>query len=269
MSKSIYLKQNDDELIAQLKSALANARCYDQISLKSLFTTDKRDVVLSFSERAWIKIKSLVDEFDTEVQWHGLVRRVSESEFNIYDIIVPPHSVTGSTVTSDYKAYQDWLFNLDDETFNALKFHGHSHVNMGCSPSSIDTKYRHDVVTQLPSPEMCVDGTDSFYIFLIFNKKGEWTGEVYDVTNNALYETKEISLCVPLGDDETIDSFIEAAKKVAVKEPPKTATQVVVGYGTGANGSGYGGFNYNNPQSGISRREDYYGSSYYDGREWD
>ena len=107
----------------------------------------------------------------------GIGRRIAEirreigltqSEFEIYDIIVPPHVVTGSTVTADYTKYSEWLNALEDDVFNSLHFHGHSHVNMACSPSGTDMKYRQDVVTQLPVPKNETD--DSFYIFCIFNK---------------------------------------------------------------------------------------------------
>lgn len=223
MAKSIYVDQEGrDELMEKLREIVEHAKCYDTVNVKSVFKTDNRKVTVSFSEGAWLKIKALVEEFGTEVQWHGLVNRVSNDEFYIYDIIVPPHSVTGSTVTSEYKPYQDWLFGLDDDTFNCLKFHGHSHVNMGCSPSGVDMKYRHDLVTQLPPPNECVDGVDSFYIFLIVNKKGEWTGEVYDVANNALYNTGEITLKVYLSDGSLLNEFIASAKKQAVQETVNT-----------------------------------------------
>ena len=43
--------------------------------------------------------------------------------------------------------------------------HGHSHVNMGTSPSATDTKLQEDHLAQLQD--------NDFYIFLIVNKKRE------------------------------------------------------------------------------------------------
>ena len=184
---------------------------------------------------------ALVSEFSTEVQWHGLVRRLSECEFEIYDILVPPHTVTAATVTSDQEKYSNWINGLDDETFNALRFHGHSHVNMPVSPSVTDTDYRKDVITQLPKPD---DNNDTFYIFLIINKSHNWSAEIYDLTYNALYSTtaKEIDMMVMLDDGDTVDNFVSEAKKVAVQSV-----------------SSYGGKNYGSSYSGYGNS---YGGSY-------
>lgn len=174
---------------------------------------------------------TLVARYDTEVQWHGQVRRLSDFEFEIFDIIVPPHEVSGTTVTSEYRPYCEWLNGLDDETFTTVKFHGHSHVNMSVSPSGTDTKYRLDLVTQLPKP---TDVNDVFYIFFIVNKKHEWSAEIYDFTNDALYSSDEIVLETVFDDygEDTLEGFIANAKKVAVSRK----------YYSGYNSTGYSGY---------------------------
>lgn len=242
MAKPIYMTNADIENVcAELRASLLGLKCYGSIDIKRSFKSDDRIVNLLFTPKAWIKMTALVSRFETEVQWHGLVQRTAEDAFEIYDIIVPPHEVSGATVTSEYAPYIKWLDELDDTTFNAVRFHGHSHVNMGVSPSSTDNKYRLDLVTQLPKP---VDGEDVFYIFLIINKKHEWSAEVYDLTNNAVYSTDEIYMeCELDGDD--IDSFITEAKKVAV------ARTYTAGYTGGNYGSSYGG-SYSGSYSGSS-----------------
>ena len=121
---------------------------------------------------------------------------------------------------------------------------------MAVSPSSVDTKYRLDLVTQLPKP---TGNDDVFYIFLIINKKHEWSAEIYDLTNNALYNTDEIYMECYL-DDGDIDSFIAEAKKVAV------ARTTYGGYGgTSQYGGSYGGNSYGGNSYGGSS---YGGSSY-------
>lgn len=216
MAKPIFVKNDDIEtILTEIKSKLLGSKCYGSFEFKRSFENDKRRAILSFTPTAWIKMTSLVSDFDTEVQWHGLVRRVSESEFEVYDILVPPHDVGAATVTSNQEKYEEWINGLDDNTFDALRFHGHSHVKMEVSPSSVDTDYRKDVVTQLPKP---TDTQDMFYIFLIINKYLSWSAEIYDLTNNALYSTntKDIDLNILLDDGSDVKAFVAEAKKVAV-----------------------------------------------------
>lgn len=213
MARPIYMTSSDvDSICAELRSTLSGLKCYGSVDIKRSFKSDDRIAILYFTPNAWIKMTALVSRFETEVQWHGMVQRISENEFEVYDIIVPPHEVSGATVTSEYKPYIEWMDGLDDDTFNAVRFHGHSHVNMAVSPSSTDNKYRLDLVTQLPKPS---GDDDVFYIFLIINKKHDWSAEIYDLTNNALYGTGEIHMCCFV-DGGDLDDFMAEAKKVAV-----------------------------------------------------
>ncbi len=236
MAKPIYVPQDEaTRIIEELRAQILNSKCYGSIDIRQSFKSDDRCALLYFTPTAWIKMTSLVSEFSTEVQWHGLVKRLSECEFEIYDILVPPHTVTAATVTSDPEKYSNWINGLDDETFSDLRFHGHSHVNMTVSPSVTDTDYRKDVITQLPKPDA---NNDTFYIFLIINKSHDWSAEIYDLTYNALYSTtaKEIDMMVMLDDGDTVDNFVSEAKKVAV--------QTVSTYGSTTYGGTYGGRSY-------------------------
>ena len=260
MAKQIYMTNDDVESIVEkvsteLRNNFSGLKCYGSIDIKRSFTfkSDDRIAMLYFTPNAWIKMTALVSRFETEVQWHGLVHRISENEFEVTDIIVPPHEVSGATVTSEYKPYIEWMDGLDDDTFNALRFHGHSHVNMGVSPSAVDTKYRLDLVTQLPKP---TGDDDIFYIFLIINKKHEWSAEIYDLTNNALYGTDEIYMECHL-DDGDIDSFIAEAKNVVVARTTYGGYSGISQYGGSYGGNSHGG----NAYGGGSHGGSLYGSS--------
>lgn len=219
MAKPIYVTENDiNDIYEEIRETLAGLKCYGKVEIKRSLKSDDRTAMLYFTPKAWIKMTALVSRFKTEVQWHGLVQRISEDEFEVYDILVPPHEVSGATVTSAYEPYIKWRDELDDDTFNAERFHGHSHVDMGVSPSSTDEKYRYDLVTQFQNP---IEGEDLFYIFLIINKKHEWSAQIYDFTNNALYDTGDIEMeCYFEG--ESVDEFIAEAKKVAVEKTYNT-----------------------------------------------
>lgn len=189
---------------------------------------DNRSAIIEFTTKAWIKMRSLVDSFSSEVQWHGTVMRKNENTFVVKDILIFPHEVTGTTVVSNQEGYEEWLNDLDDETFNACRFHGHSHVNMGVTPSGVDMNYRHNVLDNFGLPN---DTTDLFYIFLITNKRGEISAEIYDLQNNALYSTNEIDVDVVVDEDEYLSEFISEAKSVvkdaniAKKPQPETTKQ--------------------------------------------
>lgn len=254
MAKNIYINQAEaDKILEDVKKCLLYGKHCGSVSIVQKLASDSRKAKILFTADAWIKLTTLVSEFFTEVQWHGLVERVDDNTFKIYDIIVPPHTVTSVTVTSDQAKYTEWLNDLDDDTFNALRFHGHSHVNMDCDPSGTDMEYRKDIITQLPKPK---EDEDTFYMFFIFNKKGSWSGEVYDLTNNAIYSSdqKEIDISVVMSDDTDISEFISDAKKVAVA--PTTTYKSGSTY-TGGTKS-YGGGTTASYQSTLEKKSDKY-----------
>lgn len=192
---------------------LSRKRVLDgEIKLKK----DDRRVTVAFTPVAWTKMHALVDAFNKEVQWHGIVSRADESTFIIEDILIFPHVASSTTVVSDQEEYEEWMDGLTDEQFNACRFHGHSHVNMGVTPSMVDMTYRKNIFenfSTVPAPN-----EDQYYIFLIFNKRREFSGQVYDITQNAIYETNEIDLEV-LIDNDWLGNFIIDAKEL-VKDPP-------------------------------------------------
>ncbi len=197
---------------------------------------DDRKATITFSEKAWMKIFALVHTYSTEVEWHGVVERTAADAFYIKDVLIFPHKVTGATVISDQTEYEKWLDTLDNDTFNALRFHGHSHVNMGVTPSGVDMTYRHNILNNFGTPSAT---SDLFYIFLIFNKKGDISGEIYDLQNNALYSkstnTDEINIVVE--DCDWLTDFLDEAKRVVTESYSYNNT----GFGSGGyNGSSYG-----------------------------
>lgn len=172
--------------------------------LGTIKSDDKAHITVT--EEAWGKIRQLVDQCDKEVGWHGTVERTSKNEFTIKDIFVFPQTVTAATVTSDETKYTMWLMEQPDDVFNSLRFHGHSHVNMGVSPSGVDTKYQDDILKNL----------NDFYIFGIFNKREDNYLIIYDVTNNIVYEDKDIILHTPGGNyrqwaKEMLDEFVSSS----------------------------------------------------------
>lgn len=193
---------------------------------------EEEKIVIAFSETAEKKMYYLIQECEKEVGWHGLVDR-TENGFFVKDIIVFPQEVTGATVTSDDEKYPMWMLSQPDEVYNKIRFHGHSHVNMGTTPSGVDDTYQEQMIQQfLSSP---VD-ENNFYIFGIFNKKGDYWLNIYDIFNNKFYETDDISYIFYQPDEQ-------AWAKEQIKENVVAKTYTAKSYyrgGYGYQGGGYG-----------------------------
>lgn len=177
---------------------------------------DDRKATITLSAQAYMKIFALVHTYSTEVERHGVVERTAADAFHIKDVLIFPHKVTSATVISDQTEYEKWLDTLDDNTFNALRFHGHSHVNMGVTPSGVDMTYRYNILNNFGTPS---ETSDLFYIFLIFNKRGDISGEIYDLQNNALYSksTTADEIKIVIEDCDWLTDFLDEAKKVVTE----------------------------------------------------
>ena len=186
------IKLTDDirkQLIEEFASKLATVKIADgKLSYNKNIDEKKIEqrMTVTFTQEAYMKMMMLVMSYSSEVGWHGLVERVSDHEFRITDIVVYPQYVTGVTVNTDQNEYEEWGRTFTGEQYNKLRFHGHSHVNMSCSPSTVDMTHRAGIVSDLMS--------NGFYIFMIVNKKREFTIALYDMPTNTLYETADIDV---------------------------------------------------------------------------
>lgn len=195
---------------------------------------------LFIDDIAWNKMKALVDEFKTEIAWHGIARRgEKEAEYYIDDIIVYPQKVSGATVVTDQEKYQMWLYEQDDEVFNNIRMQGHSHVNMGTSPSGVDTTYYESIVEQLDD--------DMFYIFMILNKSGSRFVKIYDKAINTMFETSDITVTLLMDPEDPINVLIKDAKE-KVKEEVKVVPRPT--YSSTYTG---GNYNYGKSSYGVSK----------------
>ena len=165
---------------------------------------------VKFTAKAFKKTAALVADFATEVEWHGFVQRTDDG-FCVEDIVVFPHKASGAYVESDQKEYEKWMDTLTDEQVNSMSLHGHSHVNMPPYPSGFDSEFRNKVLKNMPSPKY-VD--DVFYIFMIFNKEGQFTCQVNDIKNDKVYIDKDVEVEFEDGDYDTTEFIAEAKELV-------------------------------------------------------
>lgn len=183
---------------------------------------------LIISARANLKMHQLVEQSPKEIGWHGLIEKTGDYEFTLKDILLFPQYVTGATVTPDEEEYANWLntqANEHLEDFNKIRFHGHSHVNMSTKSSGVDDRYRDDLVS-LMTPE----DENPFYIFLIMNKKDEYTLEFYDIEKGIIFDNNEIDVTWELPNILTrVQNWANNMIKINVKEkkyPCSTTSKV-------------------------------------------
>jgi len=246
MAKRINIDESVlDEIREDFEKELSNLKLANgKFSFTKCFADIEGKASITFEPIAFRKMEALVDEFSSEVAWHGLIYRDPDdpTNFNITDILVYPQEVSGTTVETDQEKYQMWLMELDDDTFDALKFQGHSHVNMSTSPSTTDQTWYKSILDQLKPTQ--------FYVFGIWNKKGDRTVMIYDMPNNILYENKDITVYV-IDDGSGIGEFVKDAKEKVVKATLGNYKSTSTGYKLPTTGYNY------NPSGSKKKKKDY------------
>lgn len=170
----------------------------------------KNKIEIRFTSLAWNKTKALLQNFGSEIGWHGVVKKESDTLFVITDILVYPQTVTPSTVKSDnsFMDCTDWYMSLDDDQINNLRMQSHSHVNMEASPSYQDEKDWLEFISGL--------GNDDYCIFMIWNKSLTYYARIYDLKTNTMYENDDIFVSYEKDD---IEEFIDQAKNMVEFKP--------------------------------------------------
>lgn len=229
MSKPIKYTDKDIEAVLSLvRKTLKSERknCGNKITLEipSIEKEKGKKAYMIFSPKAYTKMMYLISANKDEVGWHGFVKRKKENVFYIYDIEVYPQIVTGATVETDEVEYPNWIgIMAENDSFFDLRFHGHSHVNMSCTPSSTDLNNRNAYLTQFKDNS----DKDMFYLFVIMNKRGEHTAEIYDYTNNIVYENDDIFIDVKI-DDSYISKWGEETKELVQKKIMKPSKEYLM-----------------------------------------
>ena len=196
-------QKSKEDLLNKFNEYLDNARLSSNIINFSQTVTNQvpnldKPIQLYINADAYLKMCLYVRDTQTELGWHGVVKRTEDGKnYWIFDVMVYPQTVTGVTVNTDQAEYEKWLNDLDDDTFNHLRFQGHSHVNMGVTPSGVDERYYDDLMRPLPD--------NDYYIFCIMNKRGETYWRIYDLKNNLIYEDRDIVVSVLNSGDNKID----------------------------------------------------------------
>lgn len=214
------IQEQTSKIIQMLQTAgaVTSSKINLTLDLGKIDQPPKEKCKVVFRPIAWLKMWTLVDEFSNEVAWHFLAERDPEDplSFILTDVIVYPQEVTGTNVEMDEATYGQWLMTIPDDKFNHIRGQGHSHVNMGVSPSGTDMDHQEKIVSQLKP-----DSENPFYVFVIFNKRCQIHFDVYDIENNVVYENNDVKYYI-FDDDNDIVSFVSKAKELAVRKVYKT-----------------------------------------------
>lgn len=186
----------------------------EQINELKVSNKDPRVII---SKKAGRKMDYIIDTVPTEVGWLGTVNKTIEDGGEVYtitDVFVPEQLVAAATceIKSPGRSQlaMDLLKKYGDEEgekiINSLQFWGHSHVNMGVSPSGQDDSMILEFKTR------------DFFIRGIFNKKGDIKMDIYDFKNNIKYLDVNPEFESDITDEE------KSELDIAIKEKLKPIT---------------------------------------------
>ena len=214
MSKPIKLTERIyEQLLQDFMQKIASSKMSDG-HFSYFYTPEekKKKAKLFLTPTAYVKMKNLVKYFSSEVGWHATAERIADDVYRVCDVFVYPQEVTGSTVNTDQQTYEAWGQSLPEEIYNAVRFHGHSHVRFGTNPSPTDMSHRNDIVSQL--------GEEDFYIFAIVNKLDEWNLAIYDMRSNTFFENADITMLLE-GTDESCVDFVKSCESLVKSKTDK------------------------------------------------
>lgn len=219
MSRPVKITKEDKKnMMSEFKEKVNSIKITDKevVYKKNLDKGEKSEkATILLTPTAYCKIVQLIDEFDTEVAWHGLGKRIDKSTYSIEDILVYPQYVTGATVDMDPEEYTKWIIdNAEDKRFDNIIMQGHSHVNFSPVPSGTDLRHQKEILSMLSG--------DKFYIFTIWNKSLANTTRIFDLKTNIVFENNDITY--KLVDENLKSDFINEAKKLVKKKTPEVKT---------------------------------------------
>ena len=134
---------------------------------------------------------------------------ISDKSYRVYDVKVCKQFVTGGKVDTEDEDTLKFFESLTDDEAEHMHFQAHSHVNFDTGASGTDMENQSDVVRNM--------GKSGFYIFQIWNKKGDISTYLYDLDNNIFYDSKDVELDI---EDEmgSLSDFVESTRELVVEK---------------------------------------------------
>lgn len=159
-----------------------------------------------FTPEALYKIQCYVEECDKEIGWLGRVRR--EGDDFLCDEVFLLHQEVGPAATDiTAEGLVALIMEIGIEENDTLRLWGHSHVNMGVSPSPTDRE----------TPEMFRQNGCEFFFRIICNKKGEIGVTFFNWAQNYYIEDMKWSVYAPKQEADPVRDAIKAEMAEKVK----------------------------------------------------
>lgn len=217
MSRLIKFTEEHESLIEEMCEKMRNTKMIGgEFKFTYKLPEIDRTAYVIFTTEAYAKMLSIIMAYDSEVGWYCTVERAGELDDDIYlvtDVLVFPQIVTGTTVDSDDEKRIEWFNELPDEVLTNIRGDFHSHVNMGVSPSGTDDREVDAVLKNLED--------DMFRIFMIWNKKLEYSARIFDMKKNIFFGTKDVVVDV-LGVE--MNKFLRESKEMVNKKSYSVVT---------------------------------------------
>lgn len=183
------------------------ARTNADTKIQTIFDAPK----VYITTNAYAKMTHIVDMVDKEVGWLGTAEWVKQSDMLVIDDIFLFHQEVNSStceITPEGLAeFAEELLQEDNgiDIWNNIKVWGHSHVNMGVSPSNQDDSQM----------KVFADHND-WFLRIIANKSGELKVDLFDYQANISYIDLKWDILIP--ELFSTKEFIENEIKKKVKE---------------------------------------------------
>jgi hypothetical protein len=157
------------------------------------------------------KMDLIIHSVTTEIGWLGFVERLADSEYLVTDVFIPKQEVNGGTCEITEEGLVEMANEiLDGEDgvvkMNQLRLWGHSHANMGTSPSGQDSDQM----------KIFTKNVDDFFIRLIANKRGDYNFTIFEYDRNLI--TEEAPSQTVTDEDEALAAEVKETVKTNVKE---------------------------------------------------
>lgn len=217
MKKVKLTVEDKEKLVNEFRKQLddSEATGVEKVIFEKTITDASKDkVTIYFTPAAYLRSQALVKHYAGEIGWHGLVEKLSDREYKVYDIIVYPQMVSGARTLDPTK--ENLWYEKYEDVLDEMRFQAHSHVEMSTFASDTDKSNQKNVVNNM--------GGTGYMIFQIWNKKGDINTFLYDIDNNLLYERGDV--IIEILDDEygTMSAFVRESDKL-VEEPKIVAKQ--------------------------------------------
>ncbi|MGD9382357.1 MAG: hypothetical protein PVI03_07925 [Candidatus Thorarchaeota archaeon] len=167
-----------------------------------------------YTPKAWTKIRRAVDKCTKEVGWLGIVERQGD-DYLIEDIFIPKQTVSHTETDIDAEDMVDLVMSLEEP--DKLLYWGHSHVNMGVSPSGQDEQQTAEYLEHA-----------DFFIRGIYNKKGEAKVDVFDMKLGLVFQKVSTKILYNALTEEEEKAFEAELNKNVIERTYQTSN-----YGAG------------------------------------